>query len=211
MNQVFKKISEKRRSINFFDTNRDVPEETLVEMVDLAANTPSSFNLQPWNLMVLRQAEEKERLRPLAWDQPKVTEAPVVLIVLADKTGWQEGHPVFEKNWEEMLRSGTMQTDQRDWFLNATQSLYNWSGDANLAFAAKNTGFFAMSLMYAATSLGLETHPMDGFDHEAVQKRFKIPDNYWIPLLLAVGYKKPGLELHPAKWRKSYHEIVVSF
>lgn len=41
MNQVFKKISEKRRSINFFDTNRDVPEETLVEMVDLAANTPS--------------------------------------------------------------------------------------------------------------------------------------------------------------------------
>ena len=211
MNQVFKKISEKRRSINFFDTNRDVPEETLVEMVDLAANTPSSFNLQPWNLMVLRQAEEKERLRPLAWDQPKVTEAPVVLIVLADKTGWQEGHPVFEKNWEEMLRSGTMQTDQRDWFLNATQSLYNWSGDANLAFAAKNTGFFAMSLMYAATSLGLETHPMDGFDHEAVQKRFKIPDSYWIPLLLAVGYKKPGLELHPAKWRKSYHEIVVSF
>ncbi|MCG8642073.1 MAG: nitroreductase family protein [Desulfobacterales bacterium] len=211
MNQVFKKISEKRRSINFFDTNRDVPEETLVEMVDLAANTPSSFNLQPWNLMVLRQAEEKERLRPLAWDQPKVTEAPVVLIVLADKTGWQEGHPVFEKNWEEMLRSGAMQTNQRDWFLNATQSLYNWSGDANLAFAAKNTGFFAMSLMYAATSLGLETHPMDGFDHEAVQKGFKIPDNYWIPLLLAVGYKKPGLELHPAKWRKSYHEIVVSF
>ena len=110
-----------------------------------------------------------------------------------------------------MLKSGSMQPEQRDWFLNATNSLYNWSEDANLAFAVKNTGFFAMSLMYAAISLGLETHPMDGFDHEAVRREFNIPDNYWIPLLLAVGYKKPDLELHPAKWRKTYNEIVVSF
>lgn len=207
----FQEISKNRRSINFFNPDKDVSENLLREMVEIAANTPSSFNLQPWNLMALRNVEEKEKLKSLAWDQPKVTEAPVVLIVLADKKGWEEGNPVFEKNWEDMLKSGSMQPEQRDWFLNATNSLYNWSTDANLAFAAKNTGFFAMSLMYAATSLGLETHPMDGFDHEAVRKEFKIPDNYWIPLLLAVGYKKPGLELHSGKWRKTYNEIVVSF
>lgn len=207
----FQELSEKRRAINFFDTNKDISEEQLTRMVELAANTPSSFNLQPWNLMVLRNAEEKEKLKSLAWDQPKVVEAPVVLIVLADKSGWQEGHSTFEKNWQEMLTSGSMQAEQREWFLNATKSLYDWSPDANLAFAVKNTGFFAMSLMYAATSLALETHPMDGFDHEAVRKAFKIPDNYWVPLLLAVGYKKPGLKLHPAKWRKEFSEIVVSF
>jgi len=207
----FQEISKNRRSINFFNTDKDVSEDLLREMVEIAANTPSSFNLQPWNLMVLRNAEVKKKLQSLAWDQPKVTEAPVVLMVLADKKGWEEGNPVFEKNWEEMLKSGAMGLDQRDWFLNATNSLYNWNSDANLAFAVKNTGFFAMSLMYAATSLGLETHPMDGFDHEAVRNEFKIPDNYWIPLLLAVGYKKEGVELHPAKWRKTYNEIVVSF
>jgi hypothetical protein len=52
---------------------------------------------------------------------------------------------------------------------------------------------------------------MDGFDHEGVCKEFKIPDTYWVPILLAVGYKKPGLELSPPKWRKTYDEIVVSF
>jgi len=41
---------------------------------------------------------EKEKLKSLAWDQPKVVEAPVILIILADKSGWQEGHPIFEKN-----------------------------------------------------------------------------------------------------------------
>lgn len=207
----FTEISTKRRSINFFDPNREVSQQDLTRMVELAANTPSSFNLQPWNLMVLRDPAEKEKLKKVAWDQPKVAEAPVVLIVLADKKGWQEGNPGFEKTWEKTLETGSMEPGQREWFLNATQSLYNWSPDANLAFAAKNAGFFAMSLMYAATSLGLETHPMDGFDHQAVQREFKVPDNYWIPLLLAVGYKKEGIELTPPKWRKTYDEILVSF
>ncbi|MBU1232498.1 MAG: nitroreductase family protein [Proteobacteria bacterium] len=207
----FREISEKRRAINFFDPQQDVSEQLLTEVIELAAKTPSSFNLQPWNLMVLRDQKKKEKLKTLAWDQPKVIEAPVVLIFLADKNGWQEGHATVEKNWQEMVKAGSMQPEQRQWFLDAAQSLYNWSPEANLAFAAKNTGFFAMSLMYAATSLGLETHPMDGFDHEGVRKEFDIPDNFWIPLLLAVGYKKPGLEMHPAKWRKTTDEIIVSF
>jgi len=207
----FRQITETRRSINFFDPEKEVNEELVKEVIELAAKAPSSFNLQPWNLILLKEKKEKETLKALAWDQPKVTEAPVVLIVLADKDGWQEGHQTVEKNWQEMLKSGSMQAEQRDWFLNAAKSLYNWSPEASLAFAAKNTGFFAMSLMYAATSLGLESHPMDGFDHEGVRKAFNIPDNYWVPLLLAIGYKKPGLELHPAKWRKSTDDILVSF
>ncbi len=207
----YAEIVHRRRAINFFDTARDVSEADLHTLVELAARAPSSFNLQPWNLMVLRDAETKTRLQKLAWDQPKVSEAPVVLIVLADKSGWQAGHPTLEKNWQAMLEAGQMAEDQRDWFLNAARSLYDWSRDARLAFAAKNTGFFAMGLMYAATSLGLDTHPMDGFDHEGVREAFGIPDNFWIPLLLAVGYPRPGLELLPPKWRKTFDEIVVTF
>ena len=207
----YNEVVHKRRSINFFDPDRNIETSLLNKVIETAALAPSSFNLQPWNLLVLSGKEEKEKLKALAWDQPKVVEAPVVLIVLADKMGWQEGHPTVEKNWEEMLKSGSMKTEQREWFLDAAKSLYDWSPDARLAFAAKNAGFFGMSLMYAATANGLESHPMDGFDHEGVRKAFNVPDSYWIPLLLAVGYPKPGLELHPPKWRKSIDEIVVSF
>lgn len=207
----FKTISEKRRSINFFDEKRDVTDTLLKEMVTIAAKAPSSFNLQPWNLVALRDADSKEKLRALAWDQPKITEAPVTLIVLADKTGWQEGNATLEKNWREMLDAGSMTPEQRDWFLDAAKSLYGSDPEASLAFAVKNAGFFAMGLMYAATSIGLETHPMDGFDREGVRKAFSIPDKYWIPLLISVGYLREGVEVVPPKWRKTYDEIVVSF
>ena len=200
-----------RRAVNFFDPNKEVTDETLKEIIETAAKVPSSFNLQPWSLIILRDHEEKMRLQSMAWDQPKVSEAPVTLIVLADRDGWKEGHRFVEKNFKEMVKTGAMTEEQRQWFSEARTSLYEETEEKQQAFACKNTGFFAMALMLAAKNIGLDTHPMDGFDHEAVRKEFNIPKNYWIPLLLAVGYFKEDMELAPPKWRKIYDDIVVKF
>lgn len=78
----FSEIFKQRRSVNFFDPDKDVPPELLKKAIELAATSPSSFNLQPWNIIEVRDMAKKEKLRKLAWDQPKVTEAPVVLIFL---------------------------------------------------------------------------------------------------------------------------------
>ena len=207
----FKNVVENRRAVNFFDLDKKVSNKMLQEMIETASMAPSSFNLQPWSLIVLKNSEEKIKLRKIAWDQPKVTEAPVILIVLADRDGWKEGHPFVEKNFQKMIKAGAMTEEQRQWFADARTALYGTDKEKALAFACKNTGFFAMALMLAAKNLGLDTHPMDGFDHEAVRKAFNIPDNYWIPLLLAVGYFRKDAELAPPKWRKSFDEIVVNF
>lgn len=57
----FRELSEKRRAINFFDPKKDVSDQLLGEMIELAVKTPSSFNLQPWNLLVLRDREKKRK------------------------------------------------------------------------------------------------------------------------------------------------------
>ena len=200
-----------RRAVNFFDSQKEVPDHLLKEMVETAARAPSGFNIQPWSLIVLKNLEEKKRLQQLAWDLPKVSEAPVTIIVLADTEAWVTGNPFAEKNFAEMVNAGQMKPEQREWFNNACQTLYGASEARKIAFACKNTGFFAMNLMLAAKDLGLDTHPMDGFDLEGVRKEFRIPSNYWIPLLLAVGYFRKDKELAPPKWRKTYDEIVVRY
>jgi len=207
----FKDVINKRRAVNFFDPEKEVSEELLREMIEMAAKTPSGFNLQPWSLMIIKDREEKTRLQELAWNQPKVSEAPVVLIVLADREGWKEGNPFFEKNFRETVNEGSMTEDQHQWFADTCKNLYGSSEDRRQAFACKNTGFFAMSLMLAAKSIGLDTHPMDGFDHDGVREAFNIPENYWIPLLLPVGYFREDKTIAPPKWRKSFDEIVVKF
>jgi len=45
MTMNYKEITAKRRSINFFDPDRKIPDELLTEMIDLAARAPSGFNL----------------------------------------------------------------------------------------------------------------------------------------------------------------------
>ncbi len=207
----FAEVVEARRAVNFFDKTRDVSDDMLKSVVECAAKTPSSFNLQPWNLIVLRDIKEKLKLQKLAMNQPKVSEAPVALIVLADRDGWKEGNPGVEKVFQESIKSGMMTEDQREWFSGARAKLYGKNSDSIQAFACKNTGFFAMSLMLAAKSMGLDTHPMDGFDHDGVKKEFNIPENYHIPLLISLGYFNNEKKLAPPKWRKPYEDIVINF
>lgn len=143
----------------------------------------------------------------MAWNQPKITEAPIVLIVIADRGGWKSGHPTFEKVWQNMLDLGYIKPDRREWIEGGTKALYD-GNEKSLAFAVKNAAFFGMALMLAAKDAGMDSHPMDGFDHEGVRKAFNVPDNYFIPMLIAIGYFNNKHKLMPPKWRKSYEEIV---
>jgi nitroreductase len=205
----FIKLMETRRAANFFDPAKEVSDDKLKEMVRLASLVPSSFNLQPWNLIVVRSPADKARLRKLAMDQPKVTEAPVVLILLADKNGYKEGHPTVEQVWKSMEKNGYAKPEQKGWFIDAASKLYG--GDPkSLVFAVKNSAFFGLALMLAAKELGLDSHPMDGFDHDGVMKEFAIAENFVVPMLIAVGYFDNTKKLLPRNWRKSYEEIVLS-
>jgi len=207
----FNEVINSRRAVNFFDPDKEVADSMLKKIVAMASLSPSGFNLQPWSLIVLRDLNDKTRLKKLAWNQEKVTEAPVVLIILADTEGWKPGNPFAEKNFQEMVKGHIMQDGHRKKYEEMCNSLYGLSQERKVAFACKNAAFFGMSLMLAAKSMGLDTHPMDGFDLDGVKNEFKIPDNYWIPLLLAVGYFRSDKKLLPPKWRKTYDEIVVRF
>lgn len=196
-----------RRAVNFFDPKADIPEADLDRLLDMASRAPSSFNLQPWRVAVVRDAAKKATLRALAWDQPKVTEAPVILMFLADTEAWKVYSPAFERQFSYLMQTGRYKPEQREEFAAAVTSLYGATPEKSLAFAAKNAAFFAMTFMYAAADAGYVTHPMDGFDHDGVRKAFGIPEQFWIPLLLAVGRLKPGVTVAPPKWRFSADDI----
>jgi nitroreductase len=206
----FKAVMAARRAVNFFDPDRDVPQADLEAILETAVRAPSSFNLQPWKVAVLRDPARKARLRELAWNQPKVTEAPVVLLFLADRQAWAMYEPSFERQFSYLMESGRYKPEERGTFAGAVESLYGERPEKSLAFAVKNTAFFAMTVMYAAADAGYVTHPMDGFDHDGVRAAFGIPDRFWIPLLMAVGHLKPGATVAPPKWRFAPDDILYT-
>ena len=72
-----------RRTIRHY-ADRDVSEELLSRLLTEAARTQTMGNLQLYSVVVTRSLEQKQRLAPAHFNQPMVTEAPVVLTVCAD-------------------------------------------------------------------------------------------------------------------------------
>jgi len=197
-----------RRSINFFETGKDIPESKLKELLEIANLSPSSFNLQPWKVVVVKDNERKKVLRKCAFDQPKVEEASAVMIMVADPGALEENVDRMLDSWQKL---GYMKPEMRDTYKGMTQNLYGAEDSLKRKiFAVKNTALFAMNLMLAAKGLGLETHPMDGFDEACIKKEFNIPAEKIIPMLVAVGYLRSGITLLPRAFRRDIKEFVKS-
>jgi nitroreductase len=69
-----------------------------------------------------------------------------------------------------------------------TTNAVNARGAAN-AYAMYDLGAAAVSITLAAEALGLATHQMAGFDHDAARREFGIPEAYAIGSVMALGYQ----------------------
>ncbi len=195
-----------RRSINYFETGKAISDDKLKELFDIANLSPSSFNLQPWKIIVVRDPGRKKVLRQCAFNQPKVEEASAVLIMIADPKGVEENLQRVLDSWQEL---GYIKAEMRQTYIEMAKNLYGQEASLKRKiFAVKNTSLFAMNLMIAAKGLGLETHPMDGFDEECIKKEFNIPEDKIIPVLVAVGNLRTGITLLPRAFRRSIEEFA---
>ncbi|MDP3112574.1 MAG: nitroreductase family protein, partial [Thermodesulfovibrionales bacterium] len=195
-----------RRSVNFFETGKELSDDKIRELLEIANLAPSSFNLQPWRVVVVKSAERKKVLKQCAFNQPKVEEASAVLIMIADPGAVEANVERMLDSWQEL---GYMKPDMRETYKGMTQNLYGTVESLRRKFfAIKNTALFAMSIMIAAKGLGLETHPMDGFDEDCIKKEFNIPADKIIPMLIAVGHLKSGITLLPRAFRRDIREFV---
>src|SRR2546426_8683690 len=78
-----------RRATDAF-TSEPMPREELEQILRAGLEAPSSYNLQPWRFVVVRDGSQRRRLRMAAMNQPKVEEAPVVIVACGDTVGWRE-------------------------------------------------------------------------------------------------------------------------
>jgi len=82
-----------RRSIRAF-TKQDVSKEDVRKLLDAARWAPSAGNIQPWEFIVVRDPEVKRDLSIAALHQAFIEEAPVVIVVCANRTLSARGYGV---------------------------------------------------------------------------------------------------------------------
>ncbi len=192
-----------RRSVIHFDPTREVPEEIIREIMAIASLSPSSYNLQPWEVVVVKSREMKAKLREVCYNQQKVEDAGVDIVVVANLKAAEEHVDRVLDSWVQLgYISANQREDMRD------RILQDWgSVEKRKRKAIRDAAMFAMSLMIVARYFGLETHPLEGFDEPKLKKLLGIDRDRIVPLIIAMGYRHPEKEPPPRAYRFPFEEF----
>lgn len=191
-----------RSTTNLFDASRSIPDEQIEELIYLATTAPTAFNLQNWRFIAARTADAKSKLRKLAWDQAKVTEAAVTFIVC----GQLADHRTIPDRLGPTVDAGIMPASMVQGWEGAAKDLYHEQPQQQRDEAVRTATFGAATLIYAAQAMGLGSSPMIGFDAQAIGREFALAPGEIPVMLLAIGYATP--QNWPRKPRRPLSQVL---
>ncbi|WP_433335637.1 nitroreductase family protein [Spirillospora sp. CA-294931] len=187
-----------RRTIRHYRPD-PIPETLLDELLDLALEAPSSWNLQDRSIVAVSSPEGLEGLTWAAGGQPQPNEAPVVLVFVAEPQLWRDDNADI---YDTARASGAWNDEFITWFAGETRAFQESLDQRGLLreYAIKDAMIAATYVMLAATEMGLATSPMNGWDESKVKKVLGIEDrdDLAIALMVSVGYSDEE-RAHPGR------------
>ncbi len=150
---------------------KDVSEDTLRALYDIAKMGPTSMNQQPMRVLFIRSEAAKDRLEPCLFEgnRPKMRAAPVTAIIAYDLNFWEELPKVFPPNPD-------------------AQNIFKNNTTAAQVNAFRNSTLQGAYVMIAARAVGLDVGGMSGFDHDKVDEEFFHGTSLKSNFLVNVGY-----------------------
>ena len=201
---IFMEAMRERHAAKRFDPKRKIPKEQLETILEIGRLSPSSFGMEPWRFLVIRDRELKERLRPLCWDQPQITECSDLLVVknlVAPLTpGGEYPRKMLSRRDlpEEKIRAYQRKYDQFVTERFRNEGLGCWS--------AKQCYIAAGNMMTGAMTMGIDSCAIEGFEKEKVEAVLELDvARESLALMIAFGYR---VKEPPKKVRLPLEEIV---
>ena len=179
----FGEIVKNRYATKSFD-GRKVPDAKINELLEIIRFAPSSFNIQPWKIIVISNKELKEKLFPVSMNQPQINSCSHLLVFCADKNILGK----IEALEELMIQNGAEKEQIKGYMEMMKGFEKNLSEEQKLSWAQRQTYIALGNAVNGAKSLGFDSCPMEGFNSEDYSKILNLPSNIVPSALCAVGY-----------------------
>ncbi len=183
------KAIHERRAIKHYEPDFKIPAAHEKQLLELIRQSPTSFNLQNWRFVNVKDKDLRAKIREAAWGQAQVTEASMLLIICADVKAWDKNP---ERYWKDAPK------EAQDILVPMIRPFYEGREWQQRDEAMRSIGIAAQTLMLAAKDMGYDTCPMIGFDPDAVAKLIKLPKDHVIGMIITLGkaakgaWPKPG-------------------
>lgn len=187
-----------RRAIKHYDPEHKFTEAEERELLELAMQAPTAFNIQHWRFVVVKDPEIRKQIRAVAWDQAQVTDASLLVILCANKAAWQDKPEQYWVNAPKPVQ---------DFLVPAIGQYYEGRDQVQRDECMRSCGIAGATLMLAAKAMGYDSCPMDGFDFDKVAEIINLPDDHLISFMIAIG--KGTQPAWPKPGQLAYGEVVI--
>ena len=188
-----------RRAVKHYDANHVMPDDEQRKLLEAAIQSPTSFNIQHWRFVVVRDKALRGQICEAGWGQAQIADASMLIVMTADVLAWKKDP---ERYWRDAPREAAEQLvgmiapfhEGREWMQRDE--------------AMRSMGMAAQTIMLAAKAMGYDSCPMIGFDQDKVAELINLPDDHILGLMIAIGkgtkpaWAKPG--------QLSLDEVVIN-
>jgi nitroreductase len=189
---------QERRAEKMFDPSFTISEQQVTELLDKAMLSPTAFNIQNWRIVNVKDPALRQKIREVAWNQDKVTDASLLFVICADLNAWAKEPARYWADAPQMYQ---------DMLIPAIDAYYRDKPQVQRDEAMRSCGIIAMSIMLLAQEQGWHSCPMDGFDFDAVGKLINLPEDYAVSMMISIG--KRTQESFPRVGKIPLSEVLI--
>lgn len=185
-----------------------IPEDKIDNILEAIRLAPSSMGLQPFQILVVKNPQIKEKIFQEACGQPQIIECSHLLIF----AGWD--HLSEAKVDQYMENIAEIRAHEVEELADFKKSILKVLGNQEHQFirdwSAKQVYIALGTAIDAAALSAVDATPMEGFNAQALDLLFQLPDRgLHSVVLLALGYRNEAKDdfAHVNKVRRRREEI----
>jgi len=175
--ELFTAIKE-RRAIKHFDNQAIIPETDFTQIMESVLLSPTSYNIQHWRFVRVKEVHLKQLIKEAAWGQQQIEDASELIVLCADTQAWSDRPERYWANADE---------NTQNMLVPMLQDFYRDKPEMQRDEGMRSCGMAAQTLMLSAKALGYDTCPMVGFEHDTVAELVKLPKDHLVGMIIVIG------------------------
>lgn len=189
---------------------KTVSEEKINIILEAARLAPTSSGLQPFEILVIKNQEIKEQIKPISWNQSMITDCSHLLVFAAWDTYTEDRiNYMFDltneirgfknQGWEDYRKMLLGLYPQRD-------------EETNFNHAAKQSYIAFSAAMFAAAEEKIDCTPIEGFDPDKLDEILDLrAKGLRSTVMLPIGYRDTEKDwlVNLTKVRKPMNNLIT--
>jgi nitroreductase len=191
-------------------TGEKVPQKKIDAILEAARLAPTSSGLQPFTILSVSDRALLEKIKPIAHNQPQITEASHLLVFAA----WDDvTSEHIEKVFDQVIRERNLPAESLDNYKNSLKARFGSLSREERYQAAARQAYIAFGVaIVAAAEQKVDATPMEGFKPAELDELLGLREKGLRSVtLLALGYRDAANDwlANQKKVRRPIGELVI--